>query len=135
LSEKPVAELLLVEDEDQIRLLLAEVFRIENFRVYTASDGEEALRVFDEHRNTINMMITDLGLPNLGGVDLISRVRQLRPDIKIIGSSGYGRSNIREEVLGAGGDEFIPKPYVTTELLRTVRHLLGLAQTGERSTG
>jgi len=44
--------------------------------------------------------------------------------LKIIGSSGYGRVNIREEVLRAGGDEFIPKPYVTIELIKTVKRMV-----------
>jgi len=116
--------LLLVEDEFEIRSLLSEVFRIEQYEVFQASDGLEALRVFDENKDRIDLMITDLGLPNLGGIELIERVRSIKPDLKIIGSSGYGRVNIREEVLRAGGDEFIPKPYVTIELIKTVKRMV-----------
>jgi len=116
--------LLLVEDEFEIRSLLSEVFRIEQYEVFQASDGLEALRVFDENKDRIDLMITDLGLPNLGGIELIERVRSIKPGLKIIGSSGYGRVNIREEVLRAGGDEFIPKPYVTIELIKTVKRMV-----------
>jgi DNA-binding response OmpR family regulator len=120
----PGKGLLLVEDELEIRTLLAEVFRMESYEVFQASDGMEALSVFENNRERIDLMITDLGLPNLGGIELIERVRSLKPSVKIIGSSGYGRENIREEVLNAGGDEFIPKPYVTGDLIRTVRRMM-----------
>ncbi len=115
--------LLLVEDEHEIRTLLAEVFRMEHYEVFQAADGVDALKLFEESMDRIDLMITDLGLPNLGGIELIERVRSLKPSMKIIGSSGYGRQNIREEVLIAGGDEFVPKPYVTSELIRTVKRM------------
>jgi two-component system response regulator (stage 0 sporulation protein F) len=118
------AGVLLVEDEFEIRTLLAEVFRMERYDVFQAADGVEALEVFSRNQDHIDLMITDLGLPNLGGIELIEKVRSLKPAMKIIGSSGYGRVNIRDEVLGAGGDEFIPKPYVTMELIRSVKRLL-----------
>ena len=123
------AGLLLVEDEFEIRTLLAEVFRLEHYEVFQAADGMEALQVFSQNQDQIDLMITDLGLPNLGGIELIERVRAIKPAMKIIGSSGYGRVNIRDEVLGAGGDEFLPKPYVTTELIRTVKRLLSQPRT------
>jgi DNA-binding response OmpR family regulator len=116
--------ILIVEDDLEIRILLSEVFKIEKYEVLQASDGEEAIRIFEAHKDRIKLVITDLGLPKLGGVDLITKVRALNPQVKIIGSSGYGRVNINEEVLQAGGDVFIPKPYLTTELLKTVKALL-----------
>jgi len=124
MSENHNVGLLIVEDDIEIRILLSEVFRIEQFEVYQASDGEEGLNVFIAHQDKIALVITDLGLPKLGGVELIERIRAIKPAVKIIGSSGYGRINIREEVLQAGGDEFIPKPYVTAELIKTVRRFL-----------
>ena len=122
-EDKPKG-LLIVEDEKEIRILLAEVFRIEGYGVFQAADGREGLSVFEANRDAIDLMITDLGLPELGGIELIREVRQIKPSVVIIGSSGYGRANIREEVLGAGGDEFVPKPYVTLQLIQTVRSLL-----------
>ncbi len=129
-----MAGLLLVEDEPEIRILLAEVFRIEQYEVYQASDGLEALKVFEKNKDQIDLMITDLGLPNLGGIELIERVRSMKPAVKIIGSSGYGRVNIRDEVLHAGGDEFIPKPYITIELIKTVKKMLSAPDTSGHSS-
>ena len=124
MSEHPGYGILIVEDDAEIRILLAEVFRLERFDVYQAQDGEEAFRLFAAHQDKIALMLTDLGLPKLGGVELIAKIRAVNPRVKIIGSSGYGRANIRSEVLQAGGDEFIPKPYVTTELIKAVKRLL-----------
>jgi len=115
--------LLLVEDEHEIRTLLAEVFRMEHYEVFQAADGVEALRLFEIDMDRIDLMLTDLGLPLLGGIELIERVKSMKPSLKNIGSSGYGRQNIREEVLMAGGDEFVPKPYVTSELIRAVKRM------------
>jgi two-component system cell cycle sensor histidine kinase/response regulator CckA len=117
--------ILIVEDETEIRNLLTMLFELEGFTVYQAVDGEHALEVFQEDKDNIVLMITDLGLPRLGGVELITKLRAIKPSIKIIGSSGYGRQNVREEVLNAGGDLFVPKPFVADELMETVRKLLG----------
>jgi len=124
MSEASKPGILIVEDDLEIRILLAEVFRINNFEVYQAHDGQDAIRVFRENQDKISVMVTDLGLPNLGGVELIEMIRAMKPSMKIIGSSGYGRANVREEVLKAGGDQFIAKPYITSDLIRTVRNLL-----------
>jgi DNA-binding NarL/FixJ family response regulator len=81
--------------------------------------------LFSAHADDVVLMITDLGLPKLGGIELIEKIRAKKPSMKIIGSSGYSRANVAEEVLKAGGDAFAPKPYLVADLLRTVRQLLG----------
>lgn len=124
--------ILLVEDETEIRILLAEVFRMEGYEIFQAADGRQALTVFDENKEKIDLLITDLGLPHLGGIDVIRHLRESKQDLLIIGSSGYGRANIREEVIEAGGDEFMPKPYVTKMLIERVRKML--QQSGEPRT-
>jgi DNA-binding response OmpR family regulator len=116
---------LIVEDESEIRGLLRLVFEAESFTVYHAGDGVEALEQFTANAGDIALVITDLGLPRLGGVELIEKVRALKPSVKIIGSSGYSRANIREEVMNAGGDMFIAKPYVVAQLIKSSKDLLG----------
>ena len=115
---------LIAEDEDEVRNLLALVLELEQFTVYKASDGQEALDLIATQEDKIVLLITDLGLPKLGGLELIEKVRALKPSIKIIGASGFGHANVREEVLKAGADEFRPKPYVTEELIQTIKKLL-----------
>ncbi len=120
--------ILIAEDDEEIRRLLGIVFQLENYAVLEAEDGNEALRLFTENVATICLVITDLGLPGLGGVDLIERIRALSPTVKIIGASGYGKENIRDEVLRAGANEFMSKPFNTGLLIDAVHTLLNDGQ-------
>jgi two-component system cell cycle sensor histidine kinase/response regulator CckA len=122
-KKQPVV--LISEDEIDINNLLTVILQAENFTVLQAFDGQAALDTFTTHADEIDLLVTDLGLPKMGGVELIERVRKMKPSVKIIGASGFGRNNVREEVMRAGADEFLPKPYVTAELVSTARRLLG----------
>jgi DNA-binding response OmpR family regulator len=117
--------LLIAEDEDELRILLATVLEAEGFKVFQAEDGQQGIELIKEHMDEIDIVLSDLGLPKVSGLDLIQQARKLKPTLKIIGSSGYGRVNIREEVLNAGGDEFHPKPFVAGELIDAIKKLVG----------
>lgn len=116
--------ILVAEDETDICNLLAMILRAEGFLVFEARDGLEAFEIFKAHADEIALLITDLGLPGLGGVELIEKAKQIKPSVKVIGASGFGRNNVREEVMKAGGHEFLPKPYVAADLVATARKLL-----------
>ncbi len=120
--------ILVSEDEVDINNLLSLILQAEDFTVYQAFDGQAALDLFTKHQGEIDLIVTDLGLPKLGGVELIAKAREMKPSIKIIGASGFGRNNVREEVKRAGADEFLAKPYVTSDLVAMVRRLLGISQ-------
>jgi two-component system cell cycle sensor histidine kinase/response regulator CckA len=115
---------LYAEDEEEIRGLIAMLFRAAGFTVLEAGDGREALAMFTEHRESIVALVTDLGLPGLGGVELIEGVRALSPTVRIVGMSGYGEPDVRERVLAAGGDEFIGKPFLAADLIALVQRLV-----------
>ncbi len=117
--------ILISEDEVDINNLLTLVLQLENFTVLQAFDGLTAYETFLAHKDEIDLVVTDLGLPKMGGVELIEKVRGLKPSVKIIGASGFGRVNVREEVMNAGADEFMPKPYITADLLLLAKKLLG----------
>lgn len=120
----PPKGVLLAEDEEELRVLMGMIFEADGFKVFHAADGLQALEIFRDHVDEIGLLVTDLGLPKLGGVELIEQIRTIKPDVKIIGSSGYGPSDVREEVLKAGGDDFFPKPVVAGDLLAKARKLL-----------
>jgi len=116
--------LLIAEDENELRILLASVLEAEGYKVFQAGNGQEGIDLLEKHLDEIVVVITDLGLPIVSGLDLIQKARKLKPSLKIIGSSGYGRATVRDEVLNAGGDEFQPKPFIVGELMDTLKRLL-----------
>jgi DNA-binding response OmpR family regulator len=115
---------LIVEDEAELRTLFTIVLGDENLAVLQAHDGNVALALLQERASQIRLLITDLGIPSLGGVELIARARELNPGMKIIGTSGMGGQNIREIVLGAGADAFLSKPFSIDDIIKLVRRLL-----------
>jgi DNA-binding response OmpR family regulator len=112
---------LLVEDEAELRSLFAVLLEMESITVFQAEDGEQALQVFEQHRDEIGLLITDLGLPHVGGVDLIGRMRAMKPSMRILGTSGLSADEVREMVITAGADDFIPKPFSPQEAIEKVR--------------
>jgi len=115
---------LVVEDEKELRSLFALLLEGEQFTVFQASDGETAMDLFRAHAGEIGLVITDLGLPHIGGVDLIGKARALNPRVKIIGTSGLGGAKVRQIVMQAGADAFLPKPCSVQDVLKTVRDLM-----------
>lgn len=116
---------LVVEDEEGLRTLLAAILEMENYVVYTAADGQDGLAALDRHGDDIQLMITDLTLPRMGGLELISAVRTRRPSIKLIGISGLSGDDVLATVLRAGADAFMPKPFLPKDAIAKVREVLG----------
>ena len=117
---------LIVEDEEELRNLFALLLEMDGFTVFQANDGSNGLEMLQEHVAEIRLLITDLNLPRVGGVDLIRRARALNPDIKIVGTSGMSGESVRLMVMKAGADDFLPKPFQPKEAISKLRALLGL---------
>jgi DNA-binding response OmpR family regulator len=117
---------LIVEDEEELRSLFAILLEIDGFTVFQANDGREGLEMLQKHVEEIGLLITDLNLPRVGGVDLISKARTLNPAIKIVGTSGMSGEAVRLMVMKAGADDFLPKPFQPQEAIGKLRAILGL---------
>lgn len=124
-KERSVTAVLVVEDDNELRKLLGLLLETEGFKVFEADDGQVALDVLAAHSGEIDMVITDLGLPRVGGVELIKRIRATDLKVRIIGTSGFGAKNVREMVLAAGANEFFPKPFSVPEIIDKVIALTG----------
>ena len=116
--------ILVVEDEQELRSLFSLILEMEGFTVLQAADGEKGLELLRTHPGSISMLITDLNLPKIGGVDLINQARTLNPTVKIIGTSGMSGAAVREMVMKAGADDFIPKPFQAQEAIRKLKAML-----------
>jgi DNA-binding response OmpR family regulator len=116
---------LIVEDEEELRSLFALLLEMDGFTVFQANDGSHGLEMLQKHLAEIRLLITDLNLPRVGGVDLISKARALNPDIKIVGTSGMSGESVRLMVMKAGADDFLPKPFQPKEAISKLRAILG----------
>jgi two-component system, OmpR family, response regulator QseB len=116
---------LIAEDETELRGLLVLLFQAEGFDVLEADDGQKAMDLFVAHGDDINIIITDLGLPRLEGVEMITRIRARSRKVRIIAATGYGQEHVRESVLKAGADDFLPKPFPASEIVARAKQLLG----------
>jgi two-component system cell cycle sensor histidine kinase/response regulator CckA len=114
--------LLLVEDEPAVRELNELILRELGYQVLTASDGLEALRLHPEAQK-VDLLITDIVMPNLGGHELARRLRSAKPDLKILFTSGHTGDKIAPatDVQGTG---FLQKPYRPDVLTTKVRRML-----------
>ena len=127
MSTPKSGSVLIVEDEQELRKLFAMLLEIEGFVVHQADDGRQGLELMKAHAGDIGLLITDLNLPKLAGVDLINQARKLNPSVKIVGTSGMGGNTVREMVIKAGADDFLPKPFQPQEAIRKLKALLGQA--------
>lgn len=115
---------LVVEDDECLRTVLSTMFNLHGWTVYTASDGEEGEQVFLKHQEEIILVMVDLGLPKIEGVELIRRFRLLKPILKIIVTSGYNEKSFIDGILQHGGDVFLKKPFNQDEFNTVVRKFL-----------
>jgi len=115
--------ILIVDDEDLIRELLADALS-DDFKVLAARNGEEALTLFEQHKDEIALVITDLIMPKMRGDALAERVRELRPTLPIIFISGYEREIETNLLLAKGRAAFLPKPFDVEKLISTMQAVL-----------
>ena len=121
MASAPLRRVLVVDDDDDIRLLLEELLRGAGYTVDTAEDGRAALRVF--HANPCDLVILDLSMPELDGFETLERLRDLS-DVPVILLTA--RSGEIDKVRGfrAGADDYVVKPFGRQELLARIEALL-----------
>ena len=113
---------LLVEDEDVVRRLVTQILEGEGFNVLVAQDGDDAIELAGKHH--IDLLVTDVVMPKVGGREVSERLRELRPDLKVVFMSGYAEGGIHSEPTLPAQTEFLEKPFTFTELKDKVRGLL-----------
>ncbi|MEO8211858.1 MAG: PAS domain-containing protein, partial [Myxococcales bacterium] len=114
---------LVVEDEPTVRKLIRHVLADLGYHVLTASNGLEALTIFEEGQ-AVDVLVTDLVMPGLGGRELAARVRERSPTLPILFMSGYSADvGIDQDVLSIG-ENFLAKPFTPGDLARKVREIL-----------
>jgi DNA-binding NtrC family response regulator len=111
--------ILLVEDEPAVRQLFAQALMRAGYRVFEARNGQEAMKVFDQYGDTIDLLLTDVRMPYMGGTELVKHLRARRNTLKLICVSGYPSSGDDELTT-----DFLSKPFSREDLLSKVREVL-----------
>lgn len=115
---------LLVEDEPGVRLLAETVLRKLGYKVLVADCGEAALEIWKEKRGSIDILLTDVIMPQMSGGDLAHKLRQMNPRLKVLFMSGYTDDMIASHGVLAGETQLIQKPFTAEALGRRLRNVL-----------
>ena len=116
--------ILLVDDEEMIIEIGERFLERLKYNVITARSGKEALEIYREQRNAIDMIILDMVMPDMGGKETFGRLRQIDSGIKVLLSSGYSLGGQAREILDDGCNGFIQKPFRLEQLSRKIREIL-----------
>ncbi|MDD5765712.1 MAG: PAS domain S-box protein [Candidatus Marinimicrobia bacterium] len=116
--------ILIIEDEEMVQNFLKEVLEKKGYHVVTAVDGKAGLQKYNEQRSEIDLIISDIGLPVMNGIELFERLIVVNPQVKVIIASGYIEPEKRSDLLSRGLKSFIQKPYKPTEVWAKVREVL-----------
>jgi CheY-like chemotaxis protein len=94
------------------------------YEVLIARDGIEASEIFGKQKDSIDLIILDMIMPNMGGGETFDRVKQMKPEVRVILSSGYSLDGQAAEIMKRGCDGFIQKPFNVMDLSHKVREVL-----------
>jgi PAS domain S-box-containing protein len=124
---RPGTELiLLVEDDDSVRELAREILEMNGYRVVEARNGVEALGIVEEGVEAIDLLVTDLVMPQMGGRDLAKKVAPILPELPVLYLSGYTDSVVLQQGMLDPGSFFLQKPFTPADLARKVREAIDL---------
>jgi PAS domain S-box-containing protein len=120
--------ILVVDDEAIVRQLATAILERQGYTVLTADSGREALQLYQQQGDPIDLIILDLTMPKMSGRVCYQELRKLNPNVKVMLSSGYSADEAVQELLDQGAIGFMQKPYRVEDLTRAVREMLSSDQ-------
>lgn len=125
MNERPKkGTILLIDDEEVVRELGKDILEAYDYEVLLAIHGNEGVRMFNEYKDRIDLVILDMVMPEKGGRQTFKEIRTLKPDAKVLICSGYGEEQYFYELFEAGAAGFLQKPFQHTELLSKVEEAM-----------
>jgi CheY-like chemotaxis protein len=115
---------LLVEDDRNVREILAAKLKKANYQVLTASDGLEALKMSGDHAGSITVLVTDVVMPKMNGIQLAKLLRRQRPEVLVIFMSGYTEDMLETYEIDSKNVDLLPKPFNPDVLLEKIRQVI-----------
>ena len=119
---------LIVDDDETIRVSARRMIESVGFSVLTASGGREAIHLFGKHQHEVRCVLLDLTMPDLDGEETFRELHHIRPDVRVVLSSGYSEEAATERFVGQGLAGFIQKPYQLDNLIAQIQGALGSAE-------
>ena len=116
--------ILVAEDDERIRVMVSQALTQFGYQVLTAVDGKDALRVFREHSDRIQLCLFDLVMPTLGGFEAYQQLRETHPDLPVLFTSGYTSKMAEETLSPLQMERMLHKPFSIVKLLQTIRAAL-----------
>jgi two-component system, cell cycle sensor histidine kinase and response regulator CckA len=129
--KKPAADMtgqgtiLLVEDEDPVRAVNARALTARGYTVLEAASGVEAMEIIQERGAPVDLVVSDVVMPEMDGPTLLGELRKLYPDLKVIFVSGYAEEAFRKNLPEGEEFNFLPKPFSLRQLVETVKQVIG----------
>jgi nitrogen-specific signal transduction histidine kinase/CheY-like chemotaxis protein len=116
--------ILVVDDEEGVRHTAAAVLKGRGYSILEASNGQEAIEIFQQHSSQIALVLLDLSMPIMSGEDCLRQLKQIKPDLLVLLSSGFSESEATHRFQASGIKDFLQKPYTAAHLIELVRSVL-----------
>lgn len=116
--------ILIVEDEAPLRDFVESTLKDSGYNVLSASDGIEGAEVYARNQNRVDLILLDMGLPKMTGGELLSVLKKLDPEVRVIAASGYLEPELKVEIFEQGAVDFLSKPYMASEMLKKINEAL-----------
>lgn len=123
-AKKTKSIILLVDDESVIREAFGVLIEGKGYEVLTAVDGKDALEVFRQEKDNIDLVVLDIIMPNLSGPATFDELLKIKPDVKVLISTGYNSEYDIQEMLDKGARSYILKPYRIDALIDKISEIL-----------
>jgi two-component system cell cycle sensor histidine kinase/response regulator CckA len=124
LSFRGEETVLVVEDEDSVRELIRQILEEHGYAVLTARHGRDALMTAERYERPIDLLVTDVVMPEMGGGELVGRLTAQRPNLKVLYISGYTNDEVLRRGIQGANAGFLHKPFSSDDLMRRVREVL-----------
>jgi CheY-like chemotaxis protein len=116
--------ILFIEDDPSVRYISTRILNYHGYQVIEATNGLEALDIIQTRKQEIDLLVTDIVLPGMGGLELSDKLKSIQPDIKVLYTSGYAPSHFNQQEQAVIGNTFLQKPYSPHTLAEIVKELL-----------
>ena len=124
MTDNKTPTILLVDDEEPVRETTEAMLEVSGYLVETASNGIEALEIYNLKRESIDVVLLDMSMPKMSGKETLIKLLEINPSIKVIISSGYDIEGLVKELIDMGAKAALQKPFRMQDLIELISNVL-----------